>query len=409
MRAERLLASLTVFTIYLIPIIGIVDFLISIGVIPGTPGRGRPDHPFPLMIAAKEGLALILFVLLVSISLKKQKVKTLSLVILMAVGLLSVYTSSLIVMIAGFRQSVSFVYIVAGKFLAEYQIKGRLNGKARIIKGLKIVLIIEFVFAVLQTQYMPCVESMTFLGAKPIGSFTNPNALGIFGAMSILMLLMLKEKGCSLGKLYYVISGIIVISSSSRIATLLFTLVLIAALMPAFKKLVDKPVAAIISAIMIVVVILNINFITHKPPNLSVLKGTRMMNLVYYIDSTDYPTLLFGQGWGILTSWYFALKGGKYTEVQGFVKLDSFYAAIMAQIGFLGLFLFGTFLFWLFSKGGKKGMYLFIVFCITGVQGNVLEHYPLNFLIFMSLGICIAEQNARRMHNSNRKLVKIIE
>ena len=190
MKIDQYISRLIVFAIYFIPIIGLIDFFISVGILSGTPTRGRVDHPFPAMIAGKEVLILIVFVLLAFIALHKLKIQKISAIILMSVGFLMLHTTSMIIMVAGFRESLCFVYVIAGKFLSDKsQMNQQYDGKAALVKGLKIVLLIEFVFALLQTQFMPSIEGFTFLGSKPVGTFTNPNAIGVFGALSILLLI----------------------------------------------------------------------------------------------------------------------------------------------------------------------------------------------------------------------------
>ena len=85
-KINQIISRLIIFSIYLIPLIGLIDFLISIAALPGIPSRGRVDHPFPIMIVGKELLILIMLMLLVVIAVYKLKIQAISGIILMVVG-----------------------------------------------------------------------------------------------------------------------------------------------------------------------------------------------------------------------------------------------------------------------------------------------------------------------------------
>ena len=390
MKIDQYISRLIVFAIYFIPIIGLIDFFISVGILSGTPTRGRVDHPFPAMIAGKEVLILIVFVLLAFIALHKLKIQKISAIILMSVGFLMLHTTSMIIMVAGFRESLCFVYVIAGKFLSDKsQMNQQYDGKAALVKGLKIVLLIEFVFALLQTQFMPSIEGFTFLGSKPVGTFTNPNAIGVFGALSILLLILFKEEKEKIGALYFTCSTILVLLSGSRVAIMLLLLILGINQLTKVKSDSAKVVVFFLGIFVLAITVVNINTIAYKPSGLSVFEGARMLNFINYLTSSDTFHLMFGHGWGVYTSWYFSLSPPSY-----YPPLDSFYAGILAQIGLIGSLILAVFMYWLFSQGGTKGRYLLLVFAIIGLQINVFEYYPANLLIFLALGVLISEEKS---------------
>jgi len=390
MKSNQYISRLIVFAIYLIPIIGLIDFFISVGILSGAPSRGRADHPFPEMIVGKEVLILIVFALLTLIMLHKVKMQKISAIILMAVGLLTLHSTSMIIMVAGFRESLCFAYVIAGKFLSDRsQMNQQYDGKASLVKGLKIVLLIEFVLALLQTQLMSPAEGLNFFGSRPLGTFTNPSTLGVFGALSILLLILFKEKNEKIGVLYFTCSTILALLSGSRVAVMLLLLILGMNQLTKIKPYSAKVMVFFLGIFVLAITAVNINFITNKPSSLSLLEGPRMLNFINYLTSSDAFHLMFGHGWGIYTSWYFSLSPPSY-----YPPLDSFYASILAQIGLFGSLILAAFMYWLFSQAGKKGRYLLIVFAIIGLQINVFEYYPVNLLIFLALGVLISEEKS---------------
>jgi len=388
MRIERVVSLLTLFTIYFIPLIGLIDFLISISILPGNPGRGRPDHPFPQMIVAKELLALLIFSLLLILTLKKMRSRYLSFIIFSVVGTISIYTDNLIALIAGMRQSVAFVYIIAGAVMMEYYAKMNVNGKDLLATAIKFVLISEFVFVVLQMFIMTTAyEGEGLLGNRTLGSFNNPNTLGAFGALSFLLLFMLKDRVERVSKIFYVMSGVIVFSAGSRLAIIIYILTLSSLIINKFNSKNSKLIVLLIVVALVLFALSYINVLANKPAGVSIVDGARFNNLINYLLSMDFLTILVGQGWGKMTSWYFALIGGSYTNVDGFMSLDSFYAAMIAQIGLVGLFVMLLFTLYVFSQGGRKGLYLFLIFWMISAQVNILEYYPIHFMLFIVLGV----------------------
>ncbi len=254
-KIDQIISRLIIFSIYLIPLIGLIDFLISIGVLSGSPTRGRVDHPFPVMIVGKELLISIILMLLMVIAVYKSKIQTISAIILMVVGFLMLHTSSLIVMVSGFRESLCFVYVIAGKLFSERSQINLKYGKADLVKALKIVLLIELLFALLQTQLMPAVESFTFLGSKPVGSFINPNTIGVFGSLSILLLILFKEKKEKISVLYFTCAILLAFLSGSRVAIMLLMLILVMNQLVGMKLSPVKLMISFLSFLMLVIII----------------------------------------------------------------------------------------------------------------------------------------------------------
>ena len=163
---------------------------------------------------------------------------------------------------------------------------------------------------------------------------------------------------------------------------MLFLLILGMNLLTKIKPYSAKIVTFFLGIFVLVIIAVNINFITNKPSSLSLLDGPRMLNFINYVTSSDTFHLMFGHGWGAYTSWYFSLS-----PPSPYPPLDSFYAAILAQIGVFGSLILAAFMYWLFSQGGTKGRYLLIVFAIVGMQINVFEYYPANLLMFWTATI----------------------
>ena len=132
----------------------------------------------------------------------------------------------------------------------------------------------------------------------------------------------------------------------------------------------------------------NINVIAYKPPELSVFEGERVNNLMNYLTFSDTFHIVFGHGWGHYTSWYLSLSNVSSSPIA----LDSLYASILAQIGLIGSIIMMLFMWWLFSQGGSKGLFLLVVFGVIGLQMNVFEYYPANLLILLALGMLISER-----------------
>jgi len=243
---------------------------------------------------------------------------------------------------------------------------------------------------------MPVLEGFTLLGPKTIGSFTNPNTIGVFASLSLVMLLLLRNNIHNVPIKYYLITAIICLSSGSRTAITLYVFTVLFLMILNNNNKIYKLLSIFIAIVGLSVTMFFINQISSKPEGLSILGGTRVKNLISYTLNNDSMTLLVGNGWGSNTSWYFALYGGSYTDMPNFVKLDSFYSSIIAQIGFVGMVIMMLFLGWLFSLGGKKGIYLFFTFCFISVQTNLLEYYPINFYYFIALGMLIFDQMQNR-------------
>ncbi len=399
-KINQIISHLIIFSIYLIPLIGLIDFLISIAAFPGSPSRGRVDHPFSVMIVGKELLILIMLMLLAVIAVYKLKIQAISLIILMVVGFLMLHTPSLIVMVSGFRESLCFVYVIAGKLFSDQSRVNLKYGKVNLVKAIKIVLLIELFFALLQTQLMPPVESFTFLGSKPVGSFINPNTLGVFGCLSILLLILFKENKEKISVLYFTCAILLAFLSGSRVAITLIMLILVINQLTVMKPSLLKLMTAFLGLLMLVIIITNINYISNKPLALSVIEGDRVSNIINYLTTTDLFHLLFGYGWGAHTSWYYILSSINSPSIA----LDSLYASMLAQIGLIGSVFLGIFMCWLFNLGGKKGRYLLAVFAIIGIQINVFEYYPANLLIFLALGIFISENK----DSINRRTIQTV-
>lgn len=393
-KAEGMLISLTVFTVYFIPIIGAIDFFISVGILPGSPGRSRPDHPFPEMMVAKDILIGVLLLLLFFIVLKNGRIRKMSIAIILFTVVMSLTSRDLISFFCGIRQGLYLVFVIVGYNLYIYSTQKNIAFKSRITKSLKIILFIEFTAAMLQTQFMPPVESYTILGSRTVGTFTNPNSIGIFSVITLLVILFLHGDKKRLHFVYHVMVLLIVISSGSRAATILYAIITGGYFVKTARFQETKLLFLTFGLGILAIAFKYINIIASKPIQLSLLKGARVDNIIQYFNYSDMVTLLLGRGWGIYSNAYYSLGGEPGITKK--IGLDSYYAVMLVQIGFIGLFVVTIFLLWLFSLGGKKGLILFMVFSLIGLQANVWEYFPMNTLIFLTLGIVMAEKRIRK-------------
>jgi len=134
-----------------------------------------------------------------------------------------------------------------------------------------------------------------------------------------------------------------------------------------------------------IVILLNINYFSSKPQGLSLINSVRVDNLVSYVNSTNFLEFILGNGWGTNTSWHRFLSG----EQDTLPPLDSFVAAMIYQIGIIGTILLYIVLGIVFSFAGSKGKFLYIMFVLIGGQINILEYYPISFMIFILVGLII--------------------
>jgi len=390
-KTGKIITSLSLFSIYLIPWVGLIDFFMSIGILPGMANRSRSFHPFPQIVIIREIIIILLLLLLIkNIFFNAGKMQRPLFYSVFLLTPLLLYSTSFPAFLSGIRQIIYFAYVPVGFFIYIYAIRTNINIDMRICRSLKIVLVIECILALIQTKFMPAAEGLSHFGSRAIGSFNSPNTLGVFGATVLLILILLSEKR-ALHWIYYVCAILTVMASGTRGAFVLLSCTLMLALLKKIRSGVQKGLIAFVAAGILLFLIINVNAIANKPSAVKKIWGdVRIDNIIQYIGSVDSAKLLTGYGWGVMTSWFLAL-GGDRTIIHG-IGLDSFYAAILAQIGLIGLITFMIYLFWLFFHAGKEGILLFLVFCLIGLQINVLEYYPMNLLLFLTLGIFIGKR-----------------
>lgn len=387
----KVITSLTLFSIYLIPLVGLIDFFMSIGILPGMANRSRLHHPFPQIVLIREILiAFLLILLVIRVFRNEGKMHKILFSCVFLLTPLLLHSSNLPIFVSGIRQILYFTYVPLGFFIYNYNRSAGINIDRIIFRALKIVLVIQCILALVQLKFMPAAEGMGHFGPRVLGSFNNPNTLGTFGATTLLILILLSGVR-RLSKFYYLCGVIVVLASGTRTATVLLACVLLGALLKRIKSGVQKGIMAVIALSILLFIITSVNIIANKPAGTEYIwKGSRIQNIGNYVAWVSGPRLLCGYGWGVLTSWYGVLGGDRY--IIGPRGLDSFYGTVLAQIGLIGLSAFMLYLFWLFSLAGKRGLLLFLFFCLIGGQINILEYYPMNLLIFLALGIFIAKR-----------------
>jgi len=179
---RKTLSFFLLLTIYLIPILGLIDFLISVGILDGVSERSRSSNPYPYIIVIKEILALLIFLYLALIAIKEGKISKISYILIIFISFLTVNASSIESVVAGVRESVGLVYISLGVYVirAMYAFQEDKVFLLKFIRAIKIIFLIEFIMTLVQIKYMPGYEGLTMLGSRVIGSFTNPNTVGVF-------------------------------------------------------------------------------------------------------------------------------------------------------------------------------------------------------------------------------------
>ena len=389
-RAGQVITSLTLFSIYLIPLVGLIDFFMSIGILPGMTDRSRSLHPFPEIVIIREIVVMLLLLLLIRKVYNTGKMQRPLFYSVFLLAPLLLYSTSFPAFLSGIRQILYFVYVPVGFFIYRYAVRANINIDLKICRSLKVVLVLECIFALIQTQFMPTTEGLSHFGPRVYGSFNNPNTLGAFGATALLLLILLSKRR-SLHWIYYICAILTVMASGTRGGTILLVCILMVALLKRIRPGLQRGLIAVIALGILLLTIISANVIANKPGNVkNIWEGARVENIEQYIATVDSTNLLTGFGWGVMTSWYQAL-GGDSNIIHG-IGLDSFYAAILAQIGLIGLIMFMIYLFWLFFHAGKQGILLFLVFSLIGLQINVLEYYPMNLLLFLTLGIFIGKR-----------------
>lgn len=392
----KILPLYLLLTIYLVPLIGAIDFLISIGVLEGASQRSRSSNPFPYLIVLKEVFALFIFAHLFLVAIMNKSLTRIGLFILLFILLISL-NFSFIGIVAGVRQSIGLVYIILGMTVIKifFENKNESIFIEKFIKAIKIVLLIEFLMACLQIVLMPGYEGTTFLGSRAIGSFTNPNTLGVFSALALISMFIFKDF-IKVNLLYHFVAIFTVLSAGSRTALILlvmgyiyygFTL----------SNLKNKILFSLLWLIISLLIISNVNIIASKPDGIQILSSVRIDNLLSYINTASSFDLLFGHGWGENTSWHRFL----YFDKANLPPLDSFVASMIYQKGLFGIFLIYAFFGVIFFLAGFKGVYLYIIFVLIGMQINILEFYPINFIIFSLIGILIGMENHKRKFRFN--------
>ena len=188
----KAVTSLTLFSIYLIPLVGLIDFLMSVGILPGMANRSRSGHPFPEVVLIREILIALLLILLVIKVFKNagKMQKPLFYSVFLLTPLL-LHSMSFPAFMSGIRQILYFTYVPVGFFIYSYARKDNVNIDIKICRSIKIVLVIECIFALVQLKFMTAAEGMSHFGSRVVGSFNKPNTLGAFGAMTLLVLILL--------------------------------------------------------------------------------------------------------------------------------------------------------------------------------------------------------------------------
>ncbi len=385
----RVTTSLALLSIYLIPLVGLIDVAMSIGILPGMVDRSRTLHPFPAIVVVREVVVVLLFLVLISKCPETGRIPKLLFRSVFLLMPLLLYSTSVPAFLGGIRQILYLVYIPIGFSIYNYALKANIDINLRISRALKFLLIVECVCALLQTQLMPAVEGRLFFGSRAYGTFNNPNTLGVFGAISLPLLIHFSGKR-SLHWIYGAFALMIVIAAASRTGLVLLGLACGWFLLTRLRSPETRGFAGVATLGIIICLVVSLNVITNRGAYPTVWNSVRLNNVRRYLTEMDILRILIGNGWGVLTSWYYGLGGD--IEVIGGIGGDSFYAAMLIQIGLIGLMFLLIWLFSLFSLAGNQGLLLFIVFCLTGLQVNVLEYYPMNLLIFLSLGIFIGER-----------------
>jgi len=398
-KVGQVITSLTLFSIYLIPLVGLIDFFMSIGVLPGMTDRSRSFHPFPQIVIIREIIIMLLLLFLIrKVLYNAGKMQRPLFYTIFLLTPLLLYSTSLPAFLSGIRQILYFAYVPIGFFVYMYAVRANIDIDMKICRSLKIVLAVECIFALIQTKFMPAAEGLSHFGSRAIGSFNNPNTLGVFGVTALLILILLSKRR-SLHWIYYIFAITVVLASGTRGATILLVCTLMLALLKKIRPGVQRGLIAVVALSILLTLIINVNVIANKPNTVKkIWKGARTDNIKKYISTVDSSRLLTGYGWGVMTSWFLAM-GGDSNIIYG-IGLDSFNAAILSQIGLIGLGMFMIYLFWLFSHAGKTGILLFLFFCLIGLQINVLEYYPMNLLLFLTLGIFIGKRRLELKQSS---------
>jgi hypothetical protein len=383
---------IALFSIFIIPLFGLYDFLISIEVFENmNPTHSRINNPYRHLIVLKDLISLFILLVFALDFLSTKNISKISLIILI-LALYPFFTcDSLGEIVAGMRQSIAFVYISLGLAITNYGLKN-FNIKhliSRLIWAIKLVLIIELFMCLLQLLLGGAHDGLTFIGPRVLGSFINPNTISMYALISIVFIHLFSLRITSIIP-YHIISIFIILAAGSRGGVLAISFLYFYIFISSFNSTKNKSIATMLCIIILVLLITNINEITSKPLSTSFLNGARIQALFDYISKVDYYSFMTGQGWGWNTSWYRAI----YPVRELNYPADSFYTSILIQIGPLFASIFMAILAFIFSLAGKKGIFLLIIFLIIGLQINILEFYPIINILFLSLGLLIGLNQA---------------
>lgn len=387
------LSFLLILIFLYIPIAGIGD-LINILTMAGYGIRGQRTDPITLLFLYGREMLLALLYLgfffrscLVPSTLVKPAYFNLLIVIISMSIIISFIKYPPIVIIAGLRglEYLPLLFIVPVIF----------KNTPAIIKSITKILcwfiIIEVLLCLLQTRFMPAFDGYTFFGSRTVGTFNNPNTIGIFFCFCFYWILFMSNTKHSV--LWTIISGIGLLTTASRTAIIMFFMIIFFYLLTHYKMSVHGRGLFLCSSLLAATALfLSLNLLTGREriKSTSIYKDPRVNILNDFIKKSNAPTFLFGRGIGVGSNTLPTLMSLVGDKTKGIRSIsDSMIVAGLRQYGLIGCIVIEIFFFALSLSLGTSGILLFLMLNIAGFNNPWIEMYPINLMVFTFYGLLI--------------------
>jgi hypothetical protein len=251
---------------------------------------------------------------------------------------------------------------------------------ARAVLG---VLIFNLLLCLIQMRFSHAFEGRSFLGPRTIGMTNNPNTAGSLLALTALLMLTPAAGHRAWVLLLSAVAFFGTLTTGSRAAMGGLAILLALVVPRAFPK---ARIPVLLAGLAFVAFIgVSLNKLSGRYEQLRDRPESPRMHIARLaVQEASFSEMLVGRGLGVGTNSFVTLYG--LDHELGIIS-DSLFTSWFMQFGAIGLLVLLVNTYCLFRGFGRDGAYFFLFFCLFSVTQNLIEVYPTNLLLMVTLGI----------------------
>lgn len=258
-------------------------------------------------------------------------------------------------------------------------------------------LLVQVGFAVYQIFNSPPFFGATFLGARPWGTFSAPNNLGVACLAIALLMLIMKPKRWLLW--FGIASAVILVCGTRTSLMWLAAIVAVAAVRRIPGSALFIPAGLVLGSVLLL-------FVSSEEVSGRSIEGEgRLTNWGLIFQDMSPVEIIFGRVLGAGTNAAYLVDAERFDVPVS----DSQIVATVSSLGVIGiLVVLGAMVhLWRISHRDQRP-FVFVTLIITGLTFNIAEYYPANMLLALMAGfVCVrcAHQSPGDHMSGNAEIV----